>query len=76
MTAQTFINYEIILMRQQFTPAGRIITHPPNWTRRTFSDQVISRVWLSSDGTFKAYNKTDAIVCFGQSADELEGYFD
>lgn len=77
MTAQLYINYEIILMNQQFKPAGRItVTQPPNWQRRTFSSQTIERVWLSSDGTFKAYNSANLILCHGDSAEQLAGCFD
>lgn len=76
MTMQHYVNYEIILMQQQFLPTGRVITQPPNWQRRTFSDQTISRVWLSHDGTFKAYNNKDLVICFGQTAEELQSCFD
>lgn len=76
MTAQTYINYEMILMQQQFTPTGRVITQPPNWTRRTFSADPIARVFLSSDGSFKAYNKEELILCHGSSVEELQGCFD
>jgi hypothetical protein len=76
MTAQKYISYEIVLMQQQFRPTGRIITQPPNWTRKTFSDQTIARVFVSNDGHFKAYNRAELILCHGDSPDQLEYCFD
>lgn len=76
MTMQLYVDYEHILITQQFRPTGRVITQPPNWTRKTFSDQTIARVFISHTGGFKAYNREEVILCHGQTADELAGCFD
>lgn len=75
MTLQKWIGYELPLRRYNFSPTDRRDGQPANWVRNVpaTSDRDIQRVYIHSDGSYKAYNQRNLIICHGTESFELEG---
>jgi hypothetical protein len=73
MTPTKFVSYQSVLQQRGFTFTGRLTAEmqPPNWQRHMADAADIQRVWLASDGSFKAYNGLGLILCHGHNAAEL-----
>jgi hypothetical protein len=73
MTQTKFLSYQTVLQQRGFNFTGRLTSEmtPPNWQRHMADAADIQRVWLSHDGSFKAYNGLGLILCHGANASEL-----
>lgn len=73
MTLQKYVEYEQLLKSAGFAPTSVAQIQHNNWVRKpkTSDDRSIVRVYVASDGGFKAYSNIGNVLGIGVSPWEL-----